>query len=68
MDFAVPADYNMKINESGKIDKYLNLPDDLKKISVEHVGDGDTNRNCSYWNIPQSLQKETGESENQSMN
>ena len=32
MDFAVPADHRVKVKESEKIDKYLDLARELKKI------------------------------------
>ena len=36
VDFAVPADYRIKLKESEKKDKYLDLARELKK-TVEHV-------------------------------
>ena len=32
MDFAVPADFRMKLNECEKMDKYLDLARELKKL------------------------------------
>ena len=32
MDFAVPADHEVKLKESEKKDKYLDLPRELKKL------------------------------------
>ena len=32
MDFAVPVDYRIKLKESGKKDKYLDIPRELKKL------------------------------------
>ena len=42
VDFAVPADHRVKLKESEKRDKRMNLARELKKTS-EHEGDGDTN-------------------------
>ena len=44
MDFAVPTDHRVKIEENVKRNKYLNLARELKK-SYEHEGGGDTNSN-----------------------
>ena len=41
MDFAVPADLRLKLKESEKNDKYLDLARELKK-AMEHDGD-------NYW-------------------
>ena len=38
MDFALPADHRVKLKESEKIDKYLDLAWELK--AVEHECDG----------------------------
>ena len=46
MDFAVPADPRVKLKENEKRDKYLDLARELKKKTVEHGSDSDTN--C-YW-------------------
>ena len=44
VDFAVPADYRIKMKESGKRNKYLDLARELKKtIKQETYG----NRNCN---------------------
>ena len=42
MDFAVPPDHRVKLMESEKKDKYLDLDGELKK-NWEHERDGDTN-------------------------
>ena len=42
VDFSIPADHSVKIKESKKIDKYLDLAGEMKK-TVEHKSDGDTN-------------------------
>ena len=45
MDFTIPADHRVKIKESKKRDKYL----DLARVTniMEHEGGGDTN--CGWW-------------------
>ena len=45
VDFAVQADHRIKLNESEKKDKYLNLSRELKK-TMEHGDDDYTN---PYW-------------------
>ena len=45
LDFAVPADHRIKLKESEKKDKYLDLARELKK-TVEHEGDDFTSRDC----------------------
>ena len=40
VDVPVPADHRVKIKESKKIDRYLDLARELK--TMEHEGDGDT--------------------------
>ena len=44
MDFAVAADHRVKLKESEKKDKYLDLPRESKK-TVAHESDGYTNCN-----------------------
>ena len=41
--FPVPVDHQMKIKESEKIDKYLDLAWELKRKFVQYEGDSDTN-------------------------
>ena len=48
MDFAVPANHRIKLNDSEKKDKYLDLSRESKKI-MEHEGDSYTNREWSFW-------------------
>ena len=48
MDFAIPIDSWVKINESEKIRKYFDLVRELKKAE-EHESDGDTNYSLSLW-------------------
>ena len=59
MDFAVPADHKMKLKESEKRDKYLDLVRQLKE-TTEHESDRDTRckRRCRYSH--QSIGTETG--------
>ena len=59
VDFAIPVDNRVKIKESEKRVKYLDLAKELKK-TVEHEGDSDTNCNWCTWNNPQRLGKWTG--------
>ena len=40
VDFAVPADHRVKLKESEKKDKYLDLVRELKKETVKHESDG----------------------------
>ena len=48
MNFVVPVDHKVKLKEREKKDKYLNIASELKKKTVEHESDGDTNCNwCS---------------------
>ena len=44
MNFAVLADYRVKLRESEMRDKFLELGRELKK-TLEHESDGDTNCN-----------------------
>ena len=49
MNFAVPADHKVKLKESEKKDKYLDLARELKK-TVEYESDGYNNSNwCSLY-------------------
>ena len=56
MNFAIPADYTVKIKENKKTDKYLNLVRELKK-NRETGCDGNTNYNWYTWKDPQRLGK-----------
>ena len=47
VDFAVPADYRIKLKECEKRDKNLDLTRELKKL--EHAGDNYTNCNWCFW-------------------
>ena len=67
MDFTVSAEYRVKIKESKKVHKYLDLARELKK-AVEHEGDGDTNCNWCTWNDPQRLRRNTGRIGNERKN
>ena len=42
MDDVVPADHRVKMKESKKRNKYLDLTRELKKKTIEHERDGDT--------------------------
>ena len=42
MDFSVPTDHEVKLKESEKKDKYMDLARELK-TTMEYEGDGDTN-------------------------
>ena len=66
VDFAIPTDNRVKINESEKIGKYLNLARERKKNkTVRHEGDGDTNCSWCTWNGLQRIRKETRRTGNQ---
>ena len=56
VDLAIPADHRVKLKESEKRDKYLDLAIELKK-TMEHEGDSDTNCNWCTWNNPQRIDK-----------
>ena len=49
VDFAVSTDHRIKLKESEKKDKYLDLARELKKKTVDHKSDGITNCNWSSW-------------------
>ena len=57
MDFAVPVDHKVKIKKIEKIDKYLDLARELKKKTVEDVGEGDTSFSWCYWNGSKGMVK-----------
>ena len=59
MDFAFPADHRVKIKESEKRDKYLDLARKLKQ-SMEYEDDDDANSNWWTWNDSQRLSKRAG--------
>ena len=59
MDFAVLADHKVKLKESEKEDKYLDLARELEK-TVEHESDGYTNYNWCTWYSHQKINKGTG--------
>ena len=56
MAFAASVDYGLKIKESEKKNKYLDLARELKKV-MEHEGNVDTNFNWYARNDPQRLDK-----------
>ena len=59
VDFAVPANHRIKLNESEKKTEYLNLPGEWKK-TMEHEVDNNTNRDWCFWYIHQRIIKGTG--------
>ena len=60
MDFAVPADHRVKLKESEKKNKYLDLSRRLKKkTTVEHESDIYTNYNWCSWYSHQRINKRT---------
>ena len=46
VDFAVPTDHRVKLKESEKNDKYLDL---AREKNMEHKGDSYTNRDWCFW-------------------
>ena len=49
MNFAVPANHKVKLRESKKRDKQLDIAREMKEI-IEHERDGDTNCNwCTQY-------------------
>ena len=48
VDFAVLADHRIKLKESEKRDKYVDLAWELKK-TMEHEGDNYTNCDWCFW-------------------
>ena len=48
MDFAVPVDHGIKLKESEKKNKYVDLARELKK-TMEYEGDDYTNCDCYFW-------------------
>ena len=59
MDFAVLADYRIKLKECEKKDKYLDLARELKKTLV-HEGDNYTNYDWCFWYSNKRFIKGTG--------
>ena len=43
VDFAVPADHRVKLKENEKKNKYVDFARELKKKSIEHESDSNTN-------------------------
>ena len=58
-DFAVPADNGIKLIESEKKNKYMDLAWELKK-TMEHEGDDCTNRDWCFWYRHRKSIKGTG--------
>ena len=62
MNFAIPAKHWIKLKESKKWDRYIDLVRELKKKkqkTMEHEGDLDTNCNWWTWNNSQRIDKGT---------
>ena len=59
VDFAVPADHRIKPKESEKKYKYLDLARELKKKTLGHKSDDDTNCNWFSWYSHQRIGKKT---------
>ena len=66
MDFAVLADQKVKLKESEKKDKYLDLTLEVKK-TMEHESDVYTNYNWCSGNSHQRINKGTRRLENKEM-
>ena len=58
MDFAVRADLRVKVKESEKKDKFLDL---ARGLVIEHESDDETNCNCCTRYSHQSIGTRTGE-------
>ena len=56
VDFSVPADHRIKLKESEKKDKYLDLARELKK-TMELKVDNYTNRDWCFWDSHQRIIK-----------
>ena len=65
VDFGILAAHRLKLKESEKRDKYLDLVRELKK-TMEHEGDNDTNCNWDTWNNSQRIGKTTEKLGNES--
>ena len=68
MDFAVLAEYKVKIKENELLKKNLDFARKLKKKNMEPYRDGDTDRGWSSRNSSQRPGKETGGIGDQSKN
>ena len=66
MDFDILMDHRVKIKESKKIDKYLDLA--REKKAVKHEGDVDINCIWCTWNGCKRFGKKTGVTRNQRAN
>ena len=64
MDFAVPADYRVKLKESGRRISTWTLQGNKKKKTVERKGDDYTDYNCCSWYSHARIGKRIGELEN----
>ena len=59
VDFDVPTDHRIKLKESEKKDKYLDLAREVKK-TMKHEGDHYTNRDWCIWYSHQRIIKGSG--------
>ena len=59
MDLAGAADHRIKLKESAKKDKYLDLARELKKM-LKHESDNYTNRDWCFWYSHPRIIKGTG--------
>ena len=64
VDFAVPADHRVKLKENEKMDKYLDLARELKKL-WNMKSESDTNCSWCTWNGPKRIGKGFGKSGDQ---
>ena len=60
MDLVVPADRRVRLNETEKKDKYMDLARELKKKTVEHESENFTNCAWCFWYSHQRIIKGTG--------
>ena len=67
LDLAVTADHRVKLKESKKKAKYLDLARELKKKTVEHKSDGYTNCIWCSWYSHQRIGTRTGGLKNNRM-
>ena len=66
MDFAIPEDHEMKIKEREKIDEYLDLARELKKVWNRRVKL--ISVVVGHWNVTQGLESGSGRVGNRKKN
>ena len=49
VNFVVPADHRIKLKESEKKDKFVDLARELKKKTMEHESDNYNNHDLCFW-------------------